>query len=233
MTNDVAFNRFWITGPLWHRSRRSIRLTILVWCIQCWFEFEYGKNIKDNQTGPLMVLLWHQKECSTTEMQSCRIIFRPLYWADRDITFSHCWSAAGTDEPPPCWLSVIWQFIKVRRSRHACVYCGFFYFMESLISRGSLTSSQIPVLTNAAGELCTQCAFSSSRPPLNASHDKQEGGPITLPKCVLGGVRHSIIERRAHYRERDTCGQRWAFHCDCRRETTLNITFRDERWSTA
>lgn len=48
-----------------------------------------------------------------------------------------------------------------QRIRHACVDAGFFCFMDSLISLGPLASTHISVLTNAASELCTQCASSS------------------------------------------------------------------------
>lgn len=171
-------------------------------------------------------------ECSTTEMSYCRLMFRSSYWAHWDITVSCYWSAAGTDEPPPCWLSVIWQFIKVRGSRHACVNCGFFYFMESLISRGSLASTQIPVLTNAAGDLCTQCASSSSGPPLNASHDKPEGSHHITQMCFRGCPSLHYRQEASLQRASDTCDHWGAFHCDCRRETTLNITFRGEKWNT-
>ncbi len=152
------------------------------------------KNIKDLQTDTLILLLWLQNEYrmtwSSVTFRSALILWASSYWETSPSTW---WSVAGTDEPPPSWLSVIWRFIKVRGSCHACVNGGFFYFMESLISRGSLASTQIPVLTNAAAGLCTQCASSSSSPLLNASHDKQ-GDPITLPKCVSGGVGHSITE---------------------------------------
>lgn len=130
----------------------------------------------------------------TTVICNCTVMLSSLYWTYRDVTFSHGWSAAGTDEPLPCWLSVIWRFIKVRRSRRARVNCGFFYFMDSLISQGSLASTHIPVLTNAA-------PHNVLRPPPAVHwmhHMINPKGPITLPKCILGGVRHSITESVTH-----------------------------------
>lgn len=98
------------------------------------------------------------------------------------------WSAMRSDEPPPGWLSAIWRFIKVRGPRRACASRGFFYFMESLISRGSLASARRPVLMNAAGDLSAQCASSSSsslrrRRLQNASHDKQERSRHITQMC--------------------------------------------------
>lgn len=160
-----------------------------------------------------MQYMWY---CSITRCTAVLSCYEPPGTEHTETSPCTWWSAAGPDEPPPSWLSVIWRFIKVRGSRHARVNGGFFYFMESLISRGSLASTQIPVLTNAAAGLCTQCASSSSSPPLNASHDKQ-GDPVALPKCVSGGVGHSITERRAHFLQRppDTCDHWRAFHRDC------------------
>lgn len=110
-----------------------------------------------------------------------------------------------SDEPPPGWLSVIWRFIKVRGPRHACASPGFFYFMESLISRGSLASARRPVLMNAAGDLSAQCASSSSAAATSRMHHMiNRKGPVTLPKCVRGGdVCHSITWGEAQrWRER-------------------------------
>lgn len=93
----------------------------------------------------------------------CRIVasrFKSSCRTHWDVSLR--WRAVRSDEPPLGWLSVIWRFIKVRGPRHACAICGFFYFIESLISRGSLATAHSPVLMNAAGDLSAQCASSSS-----------------------------------------------------------------------
>lgn len=126
-------------------------------------------------------------------------------WCRTHWDVSLRWSAMRSDEPPPGWLSVIWRFIKVRGPRHACVSPGFFYFMESLISRGSLASARCPVLMNATADLSAQCASSSSAAAAPAAsrmhHMINRKGPVTLPKCVRGGdVCHSITWGEAQRR---------------------------------
>lgn len=119
----------------------------------------------------------------------CSIISSPLKsWCQTHWDVSLRWSAMRSDEPPPSWLSVIWRFIKVRGPRHACASRGFFYFMESLISRGSLASAHSPVLMNAAGDLSAQCVSSSSTATSRMHHMINRKGPVTLPKCVRGGM---------------------------------------------
>lgn len=102
--------------------------------------------------------------------------------------------------PPPGWLSVIWRFIKVRGPRHACVRCGFFYFMESLISRGSLASAHIPVFDECSWWLKHTMCFLLLL-VLNASHDKQEGSRHITQMCSRGCLSLHYMERGSLQRE--------------------------------
>lgn len=129
-------------------------------------------------------------------------MFRSWYWAHWDVSLSLRWRAARSDEPPPGWLSVIWRFIKVRGPRHACVSCGFFYFMESLISRGSLASAHIPVFDECSWWLKhTMCFLLLLLLLLNASHDKQEGSRHITQMCSRGCLSLHYMGRGSRQRE--------------------------------
>lgn len=99
--------------------------------------------------------------------------------------------------------------------------------MESLISRGSLASAHSPVLMNAAGDLSAQCASSSSAAVASASrmhHMINRKGPVTLPKCVRGGMSITPLHgERLTGRESDTGERQGAFDCAPWRETALDI----------
>lgn len=157
-------------------------------------------------------------------------MFSSVDGANRDVIFFHGWGAAGPDEPPPSWLSAIWRFIKVRGSRHACVNCGFFDFMDSLISQGSLGPAQISVLTNAAPHNVFHVAPS---PP--AVHDwmrymiNKEGSHHINQMCFSGCS-------SLHYQREGSlprvCDHWQAFQCDLG-GVALNIKFTDEKWRAA
>lgn len=74
----------------------------------------------------------------------------------------------------------------------------FFLFYGLINFSGTISLLQISVLTNAASELSTQCASSSSSSSSYSRckrHMINRQRPVALRKCVCGGVRHSITER--------------------------------------